>query len=474
MSTLENQKISSGAEVELSAKKAGEKPRRLGRGLNSLIGEPVPVRIPGVGGVPARSSNMGLNAYDSEVGVRGGVVGGAQKDEDPVLANRAPSEAGGERRARQVLPDGRELVMVGVGEVAANRWQPRRGFDEGALKELAESLRKTGIMQPIVVRRIKGSGGATEHKKAANTIEVVGAPSARGGGEAERGGLRAAILPTDGGAGVAVIYELVAGERRLRAAAMVGMEELPGVVVDITDQEAAEWGLVENMQRAELTAMDKAASFRRMQREFGMSQGEIADRLGIGRTVVTAHLLILDLEPEILEELETGRLTLGHARLLMSATVKPGDDRIQLAQRAGREGWSLRRLERRVRSGRDDETERREIEAGDGGGGVAREDGAAAEMRLRRSAHVRHIQELERAMSARLGTKVKIAGKAALVPGAMEGRIELSFYDLLTFEGLLKAMRMKLGEDGLPGVLEGGGGDGGGGRDKGVVKRRYV
>ena len=420
--------------------KAGEKPRRLGKGLSSLIGEAVRV-LPG--------DLLGS-----------GGVGGSSPGRLPQGVSGGMSGDGGE------MEGGRRLVMVEVGRVAPSRWQPRTEFDDETLAELAESIKTTGLMQPIVVRVF----GGTEDRWTKIVDTAIGersmagasvlASAAGAGGSAAAGGTGAAAVPVPGwtgrgtaatvgvgvwmsapsegapaGASAPVLYELVAGERRWRAARLAGLARLPAIVVEISDQEAAEWGLVENVQREDLSPFDKAAAFKRLSKEFGLTHEQIGKRVGVGRTVVTAHLLLLELEDSVIHEVRGGHLTMAHARLLLNGAVRPGSERVRLAQIAASEGWSYRKLEAHVHELAARDSTR--LQQDDG---LTVSDGLSAEMRLKQSAHERQIATVRAALSERLGTKVKIEGRAARIPGATAGRLVIDFYTLEQFEGLLAKM----------------------------------
>ncbi|MCP3958560.1 MAG: ParB/RepB/Spo0J family partition protein [bacterium] len=188
-------------------------------------------------------------------------------------------------------------VSVGATLLEPNRFQPRSAFDESGLDDLAESIRAQGVVQPIVV------------------------------------------TPKSGGR-----YTIVAGERRWRAARRAGLEEVPVVIRDIQDdQQMLELALVENVQRADLNAVEEAEAYRMLADRFQLSQEEIAGRVGKGRTTVTNALRLLRLPEEIQDFLREGRLTAGQARPLIS--VPDRDLQIEIAERAVSEGLAARDLE---------------------------------------------------------------------------------------------------------------------------------
>jgi|SRR5579862_1375451 len=193
-----------------------------------------------------------------------------------------------------------DVQRIPVARVRANPFQPRREFDPTELAQLSESLRQNGLLQPITVR-----------------------PAGDG-------------------------FELVAGERRLRAAQAIGWTEIPAQVRDLDDRALLVLALVENLQRANLNAIEEAQGYRRLMDEFGLTQQEVAEAVGKDRTTVTNLLRVLTLPEGVQKMVEAGALSAGHARALLAL-----DDR-SAADRWGREAvagaWSVRELERRVRS----------------------------------------------------------------------------------------------------------------------------
>jgi ParB family chromosome partitioning protein len=191
--------------------------------------------------------------------------------------------------------------MIPVGEIRSNPFQPRTTFSAESLEELEASIREHGILQPVVVRKA--------------------------------------------GAG----YELVAGERRLRAAEALGLDQIPAVVREASDEDMQTLALVENLQREDLNAMEKARALKAMMRNFGITQDEVATRVGKARTTVANLLRLLDLPPEVQEMVEAGLLSGAHARAILQA--QGAKRRRDLAQLAVRRGLSVRELERLARAG---------------------------------------------------------------------------------------------------------------------------
>jgi ParB family chromosome partitioning protein len=185
-----------------------------------------------------------------------------------------------------------------VGQLKPNRFQPRTHFDEDAIEELAASIRAQGVVQPLVVS------------------------------------------PDEDGT-----YFIIAGERRWRASRRAGLEQVPVVVRPVADdRELLELALVENLQRSDLNALEEAEAYLALQEKFGLSQEEVATRVGKARTTVTNSLRLLRLPEEVQELLREGRLTAGQARPLLGLPSR--EAQINLADRAVREGLSARDLER--------------------------------------------------------------------------------------------------------------------------------
>lgn len=192
------------------------------------------------------------------------------------------------------------VVELELDLIEPNRRQPRKYFDETALEELAVSLKTYGMIQPIVVKKT---------------------------GE---------------------YYEIIAGERRWRAAKIAGMEKVPVVVKKWEEGEAFEAALVENLQREDLNPMEEAESYQRLQEEFGLSQEKIAEKVGKSRSAITNSLRLLQLDPRVRNFVVENKLTSGHARTLLPIT--DGDAQFELAEHIIEEGLSVRAVEALVKS----------------------------------------------------------------------------------------------------------------------------
>jgi ParB family transcriptional regulator, chromosome partitioning protein len=193
-----------------------------------------------------------------------------------------------------------ELAQIPVGQIAANPRQPRRRLDAEALGALAESVRAQGLIQPVVVRPL-GEGR----------------------------------------------YELIAGERRWRAARAAGLATVPALIRETDDRESLILALVENVAREDLTAIEEARAYALLQDEFALSLGDVAERVGRSKPSVSNRLRLLELPDDVLDLVERGALTEGHARAVLAV---PGDDqRRSLARRIVREGLSVRAAERAAR-----------------------------------------------------------------------------------------------------------------------------
>jgi ParB family chromosome partitioning protein len=188
---------------------------------------------------------------------------------------------------------------LSVGQIAGNPKQPRTVFDDAALEELAESIRAVGLVQPVVVRR-RGES-----------------------------------------------YELVAGERRWRAAQLAGLEKIPAIIRKAGDAESLELALIENLSREDLNPIDTARAYAILQEDFGATQEELAGKLGRSRSAVANTLRLLDLPDEVQSLIEQGQLSEGHGRALLALSDRPKQRK--LAARVAKKGLSVRQTEELAR-----------------------------------------------------------------------------------------------------------------------------
>ena len=243
-----------------------------------------------------------------------------------------------------------------VSDIEPNPRQPRRDFDEEALQTLADSIRDNGLLQPLLVRRT-ASG-----------------------------------------------FQLIAGERRWRAARRAGLTELPAVILEADDQRMTELALIENLQREDLNPLEEAESYRMLTEDFGLSQAEAAQRVGKSRPAVANAIRLLALPDEVCALLRDGRLSAGHARALL--TLENAAQQKELAAKAADGALSVRQTERLAAALKKASTEKVEPKAPEGP-----------------EAGVDHLRETRERLSGALGRKVSIRS------GKGKGYIMLEYYD---------------------------------------------
>ncbi|MEL4107114.1 ParB/RepB/Spo0J family partition protein [Oscillospiraceae bacterium WX1] len=267
--------------------------------------------------------------------------------------------------ALDALPN--DFVYLPITKVEPRKDQPRSVFSEEGLQELAESIREHGVLQPLTVRRV-GDG----------------------------------------------YYQIIAGERRWRASRMAGLFEVPARVIEADDRKATELAMVENLQREDLNPVEEARGYRALMTEYALTQEDVARRVGKSRPVVANALRLLALPENLLKKLETGELSVGSARTLLSLE---DEVRIQEAALAITEsGMSVRDAEKLVKKMKTEPENVQTI-----GAGVV----------------VNYIEELETRMTKTLGRRVRI------VDGKNKGRIEIEYYDRDDFEQLYNLLSAK-------------------------------
>jgi ParB family chromosome partitioning protein len=268
--------------------------------------------------------------------------------------------------------DGPLLRDVPVQSIEANPHQPRVHFDESALSELTDSIRAIGVLQPILVRQL------AEGK-----------------------------------------YQLIAGERRWRAATRAGLATVPAVVRPTDDIASVEQALVENLHRQDLTPLEEASAYQQLMDDFAFTHEKIASRVGKSRSAITNALRLLTLPPSIQHLLADGRLAAGHAKAILGTPDRAFQE--QLARRAVDEGWSVRAVEDAVR-------ERQ------GGKPIVEVDEPALPTGKKPALRPPGLLELENLLSEFLATKVTVA------MNGKRGRVGIDFADLEDLERIYRKM----------------------------------
>ena len=254
-------------------------------------------------------------------------------------------------------------IKVKINQVEPNREQPRKTFDETALEELAESIRQFGVLQPLIVQERKD------------------------------------------------YYEIIAGERRWRAAKMAGLKEIPVIIRKMTDQEIVEISLIENIQRENLNPIEEAIAYKRLLTEFQLKQEEVAERVSKSRTAVTNSMRLLKLDERVQQMVIDGMLTTGHARALLA--IDDPDLQFQMAHKIFNEKLNVREVEKLVKN-------------------AGKEKPVKKEENTQQKAV---FQDLEEKMKAALGTKVSINRK-----NDQKGKIEIEYYSIEELERLMEIL----------------------------------
>lgn len=354
---------------------------RLGRGLSSLISMPVsieppdthdspeipeaaePVQIVAPAPPPFASKSLPHPAAHK--------VATAPTAHRLVAAVVVPAQAPNPHPPTPTASTTRDLTWVAVDAIEPNPYQPRRTFDAAALDQLARSIKQDGVMQPIIIRPAPGSASR---------------------------------------------FQLVAGERRWRAAQQAGLAKVPAILRILSDEQIAEWAVIENLQREDLNPIERAEAFARLSKQFKLTHERIADRVGVDRVTITNLLRLLELHSDIQELIRLGKLSAGHGRALLSVTEHQAQ--LALAQRAVAGGWSVRMIEATVRR--------------------AVQPATAAQRKTDARSAV--LEDLERQITAQLSTKVAI--KPARKKGA--GTLMIDFYNLDQFDALMHKLGVQV------------------------------
>ena len=279
-----------------------------------------------------------------------------------------PTSGEAENPAAAPDGDGTAVLLVPVDQISPNPYQPRHNFDEAALDQLAASIRSDGVMQPIVLRRASQNGCA---------------------------------------------YQIVAGERRWRAAQRAGLATIPAIVRELDDRQLAEWAVIENLQREDLDPIERARAFARLVEQFGLTHEQVAQRVGIDRSTVTNSLRLLNLQEDVQEFVRRGQLSAGHVRALLG--VDDLATQLEFARQAIKAGWSVRRLEEVVR----------DLAGHSPAPALAAKPGRSA-----------HLADVARQIGEQLQTRVE------LKPGREKnsGRLVIDYFGLDQFDSLMRRL----------------------------------
>ncbi len=249
------------------------------------------------------------------------------------------------------------VVTLRLSEIEPNRDQPRKIFSEEALNELADSIREHGVLQPLLVRPLPGGS-----------------------------------------------YQLVAGERRWRASRMAGLQEVPVVIREMDEEQAMEIALIENLQREDLNAIEEATGYKQLMERYGMTQEQVAKRVGKSRPAIANALRLLNLPPKVMDMVGEGEVSPGHARALLAFDDQ--DRIVEIAQKVKTGKYSVRDIERMAKN--QDEK---------------KEKAAKAPEEPAWGGKSAFLTEMEIAMSMEMGRKVRI------IPNGEGGTLQIQFWD---------------------------------------------
>ncbi|QDU86614.1 Chromosome-partitioning protein Spo0J [Planctomycetes bacterium Pla163] len=274
---------------------------------------------------------------------------------------------------------------IELDEIRPNPFQPRQVFDPNGLQELRASIQNHGILQPVVVR------------------------------------------PSENG------FELVSGERRWRAARLAGLTAIPAVVREgVSDDDMLELAMVENLQRRDLDPIERALGYQSMLDRLGLTQDEVARRVGLQRATVANHVRLLDLEDAIQVAVSASRISMGHARALLA--LPAGEQRLELARAIEREGLSVREVERRVKDAKVGTSDSASIETS---------PAPTSAPSTTNDAPPRAMEPWARGLEERIknatGTRVEIRNRST-ADGGIEGQVVLHYYDRKQLEALIERL----------------------------------
>ena len=262
-----------------------------------------------------------------------------------------------------------EGILMDINKVEPNREQPRKNFDEDALLELSESIKQFGVLQPLLVQDKNG------------------------------------------------YYEIIAGERRWRAAKMAGLKEVPVIIKDLTEQEIVEISLIENIQRENLNPIEEAIAYKRLLTEFNLKQDEVAERVSKSRTAVTNSMRLLKLNEKVQQMVIDDMITTGHARALLG--IENQEKQFQVAQKIFDEKLSVRETEKLVKKIQQEKEESK----------PKKEEKIDPKMEA-------ILSDLEETMKGILGTNVAINRK-----DEKKGKIEIEYYSMDELDRIIDLIR---------------------------------
>lgn len=249
------------------------------------------------------------------------------------------------------------VVTLRLSQIEPNRDQPRKIFSEEALNELADSIREHGVLQPLLVRPLPGGS-----------------------------------------------YQLVAGERRWRASRMAGLQEVPVVIREMDEEQAMEIALIENLQREDLNAIEEATGYKQLMERYGMTQEQVAKRVGKSRPAIANALRLLNLPPKVMDMVGEGEVSPGHARALLAFDDQ--DRIVEIAQKVKTGKYSVRDIERMAKNQNE-----------------KKEKAAKAPEEPAWGGKSAFLTEMEIAMSMEMGRKVRI------IPNGEGGTLQIQFWD---------------------------------------------
>ena len=296
----------------------------------------------------------------------------------------APASGAAAGTAAAGLPRGDQLAKLPVELLQRGRYQPRADLRQDTLGELADSIKRQGVIQPILVRPVGPAGGAGS---AAGTAEQR--------------------------------YEIIAGERRWRAAQLAGLTEVPAIIRTVPDEAAVAMALIENIQREDLNPLEEARAFERLIAEFGLTHQQVAEAVGRSRAAVTNLLRLIELAPEVGELVEQRQLDMGHARALLG--LENRRKQVELALLVVKKGLSVRETEALVRR-LSQPTAKGQGAGGEGGAGGRGRDP--------------NVERLELELMEKLGATVQIQHTAK---GG--GKLVVAYHSLDELDGILAHIR---------------------------------